>query len=103
MAQVTQNVGNKISGGQGRLFGIPLGDLGFFATLLMSFAVGFAGFFLATFMAIIGMLFYSVAVHHQPDYAITYRWIGLPVGVFVLCVALGYLGTLWVKRKARGQ
>jgi hypothetical protein len=103
MAQVTQKVGDNISSnGSGTLFGIPLGDLGLFATLLMSFAAGFGAFFVSTFLAIMGMLFYGVAVHHQPDYGITYRSIGLPVGLFVLCLALGYLGTQWVRRKVRG-
>ena len=67
--------------GSGYLFGIPLGDLGLFATLLMSTAVGFAAFFAATFCAIITLLFYKIATGHMPDFTITYKWVGLPVGV----------------------
>ena len=37
----------------GVLFGIPLGDLGWFASLLMGVATGMAAFFLTTFVAIV--------------------------------------------------
>ncbi|WP_348267669.1 hypothetical protein P8936_00140 [Edaphobacter paludis] len=87
--------------GSGYLFGVPLGDLGLFTTLLMSAAVGFAAFFASTFCAIITLLFYKVATSHMPDFTITYKWVGLPVGVVVLLLTLAYLGTLWVKRKLR--
>ena len=87
--------------GSGYLFGIPLGDLGLFTTLLMSGAVGFAAFFASTFCAIITLLFYKVATSHMPDFTITYKWVGIPVGVVVLLLTLAYLGTLWVKRKLR--
>lgn len=85
---------------EGMLFGIPLGALGFFQTLLVSFASGFAAFFATTFVAIMVMLCY-MAAGHRPDFANTYRYAGLPVGLLVLVVALGYLGSLWVKRKLR--
>jgi hypothetical protein len=87
--------------GSGYLFGIPLGDLGLFTTLIMSTAVGFAAFFAATFCAIITLLFYKVATSHMPDFTITYKWVGLPVGIAVLILTLAYLGTLWIKRKLR--
>jgi uncharacterized BrkB/YihY/UPF0761 family membrane protein len=87
--------------GSGYLFGIPLGDLGLFTTLVMSGAVGFAAFFAATFCAIISLLFYKMATSHMPDFTITYKWVGLPVGIAVLILTLAYLGTLWVKRKLR--
>jgi hypothetical protein len=87
--------------GSGYLFGVPLGDLGWLASLLMSFALGFAAFFAATFCAIICTLFYNTATHHAVDFSLTYKRIGLPVGLLVLVVALGYLGTLWVRRQLR--
>jgi uncharacterized BrkB/YihY/UPF0761 family membrane protein len=87
--------------GSGYLFGIPLGDLGFFTTLVMSGAVGFAAFFAATFFAIISMLVYKIATSRMPDFTLTYKWVGLPVGIAVLLLTLAYLGTLWVKRKLR--
>jgi hypothetical protein len=85
---------------EGVLFGIPLGELGFFQTLLVSFAAAFAAFFLTTFVAIMSLLVY-MGMGHRPDFALTYRDAGLPVGLLVLVIALGYLGTQWVKRKVR--
>jgi uncharacterized BrkB/YihY/UPF0761 family membrane protein len=87
--------------GSGYLFGVPMGDLGWFTTLLMSFALGFAAFFAATFFAIFAVLIYNTATHHAVDFALTYKRVGLPVGVLVLLVALSYLGTLWVRRQLR--
>jgi hypothetical protein len=89
--------------GSGYLFGVPLGDLGWFASLVMSVALGFLAFFAATFFAIVGVLFYNTATHHAVDFALTYRRVGLPVGLVVLVVTMGYLGTLWVKRQFRKQ
>ena len=103
MAHASQN-GNSTSPrtfGSGYLFGVPLGDLGWFASLLMSFAVGFAAFFAATFFAIFGVLFYNTATHHAVDFALTYKRVGLPVGLVVLVLTLAYLGTLWVRRQLR--
>jgi hypothetical protein len=87
--------------GSGYLFGVPLGDLGWFSSLLMSFALGFAAFFAATFCAIVSILFYNTATHHAVDFALTYRRVGLPVGLLVLVATLAYLGTLWVRRQLR--
>jgi len=67
----------------------------------MSFALGFAAFFAATFCAIIGTLFYNTVMHRTVDFALTYKRVGLPVGLLVLVAALAYLGTLWVKRQLR--
>jgi uncharacterized BrkB/YihY/UPF0761 family membrane protein len=103
MAQASQN-GSSASPrtfGAGYLFGVPLGDLGWFTSLLMSFALGFAAFFAATFCAIVGILFYNTATHHSVDFSLTYTRVGLPVGVLVLLVTLLYLGTLWVRRQLR--
>ena len=67
----------------------------------MSFALGFAAFFAATFCAIVGILFYNTATHHSVDFSLTYTRVGLPVGVLVLLVTLLYLGSLWVRRQLR--
>ena len=103
MAHVSQHGSSASSrmSGPGYLFGIPLGDLGWFTSLLMSFALGFAAFFAATFFAIFGVLIYNTATHHAVDFALTYKRVGLPVGLLVLVLALGYLGTLWVRRQLR--
>jgi hypothetical protein len=103
MAHASQH-GNSISprtSGSGYLFGVPLGDLGWFASLLMSFALGFAAFFAATFFAIFGVLIYNTTTHHAVDFALTYKRVGLPVGLLVLVLASAYLGTLWVRRQLR--
>jgi ABC-type dipeptide/oligopeptide/nickel transport system permease subunit len=85
----------------GVLFGIPLGDLGWFASLLMGVATGMAAFFLTTFVAIVAMLIYMEAKHHAVDFALTYKRAGFPVGVVVMACALSYLGVQWARRMAR--
>ena len=85
----------------GVLFGIPLGDLGWFASLLMGTATGMTAFFLTTFVAIVSMLVYQAFSGHVPAYENAYRKVGFPVGVVVLTAALGYLGFNWVRRMAR--
>jgi len=84
----------------GYLFGAPLGDLGWFASLLMGLATGMAAFFAATFVGIMSVLFWNAAGHHA-DFTISYRLVGLPVGATVMVVALGYLGMLYVRRVSR--
>jgi hypothetical protein len=85
----------------GYLFGVPLGDLGWFASLLMGVGVGFMAFFASTFCAIVFILIDNTALHGTIDFALSYRRVGLPAGVIVMTVALGYLGTLWFKRILR--
>jgi len=88
----------------GQLFGIPLGDLGWFASLLMGAATGMTAFFLATFVTIFVLLIDMSVTHHSPDFAIAYRRVGFPVGVVVMAIAFGYLGVQWGKRmKRRGS
>ena len=83
------------------LFGVPMGDLGWFQSLLMGLATGFAAFFLATFLAIFCMLCYTAGGHPIPDFALAYKRIGLPFGLLVGLVALTYLGFQWVRRILR--
>jgi hypothetical protein len=87
--------------GSGYLFGIPLSDLGLFTSFILSVAIGVASFFAATFCAIVALLGYKVATSHMPDFTLTYKWVGLPVGLAVLVIFLVYLGTLWARRKFR--
>ena len=58
-------------------------------------------FFAATFCSIVVILIYNTTTHGTVDFAISYRWIGLPVGLTVLVLALGYLASLWLKRILR--
>ena len=85
----------------GYVFGIPLGDLGWFGTLLIAVASGFFAFFACTFCAIFAILIYNNAFHGAIDFADSYRRVGLPIGMVVLVMALCYLGTLWFKRILR--
>jgi ABC-type dipeptide/oligopeptide/nickel transport system permease subunit len=86
---------------EGVLLGIPLGDLGWFQSLLMGLATGFAAFFATTFVSIMALLFYRIASGNNPDFAIAYRDVGFPVGVVVLVLALGYLSVLYARRLRR--
>src|SRR5271156_2944928 len=86
------------------LFGIPLGELGWFASLLMGVATGFAAFFAATFLSIMGMLAYVTFSGHpmaSVDFSLTSRYFGLPTGIVVMALALAYLGTQWARRHLR--
>ena len=103
MAQASQNgiSPSPRTFGGGYLFGVPLGDLGWFTSLLMSFALGFAAFFGATFCAIVAVLFWNTTAHRAIDFAYTYTRVGLPAGILVLLASLAYLGTLWIRRHLR--
>ena len=83
---------------EGRFFGIPLGDFGFFTSLLMALAVGFLSFFLFTFLAIVGIMIYN-AMGHRVDFAESYKYISFPAGCVVLVISLVFFGRLWLRRK----
>lgn len=82
----------------GYLFGIPLSELGWFGTVLTALASGFLTFFATTFCAIFAILFYNLATHGNIDFALSYRWVGLPAGLLMLGFSSAYLGRLWVRR-----
>ena len=82
----------------GKFFGVPLGDLGFFTSVLMAFTVGFLSFFLFTFLAIVGLMIYNGMGHHA-DYAAGYKYISFPAACVVLFASLIFFGSLWVRRK----
>jgi uncharacterized membrane protein YphA (DoxX/SURF4 family) len=83
------------------LFGVPIGDLGWFASLLMGTATAFAAFFAATFVGIVFIMVWNSMGRGTLDYSFSYMRLGLPVGILVLVVSLGYLGSLWVRRMTR--
>jgi len=99
-AEVLRVAQNRVSG-PGTIFGVPVGDLGWFASLLMGTATGFAAFFAATFCGIVTILIYNSSGHKAIDYSYSYLRVGLPVGLVALVAALGYLGLLWVRRMTR--
>ncbi len=89
---------------EGQIFGIPLGDLGWFQSLLMGLATGMAAFFLSTFLAIFGLLAFIMVTGRSAgsvDFALTYRVVGFPIGVVVMAAALGYLGFQYIRRMKR--
>jgi hypothetical protein len=99
-AGVRAGAGAK-SFGDGYVFGVPVGELGWFAMLLMGTAAGFAAFFAGTFCGIFGIMIWNAATHGAVDFAMSYRRVGLPLGVVVLVGAYGILGTMWVRRVSR--
>ena len=84
----------------GYLFGVPVRDLGWFASLIMGIATGMAGFFAATFVGIMGILIWNTA-GHTVDFAWSYTRFGFWVGLAVMAAALAYLGTQWARRQMR--
>src|SRR5215469_2131239 len=89
-------------GRPGQVFGIPLGELGLFSSLLMAFSFGFLVFFATCFVAILSLLFYNSAGHHSVNMADSYRYFALPAGLVALAFALVVLLSLWVRRKVAG-
>ena len=79
--------------------GVPLRGFGLLTSLLFSFAAAFLTFFAATGVAIFALLAWNLSGHHAINYAISYRYIGLPAAILVLLIALPVFGTLWVRTK----
>jgi TRAP-type C4-dicarboxylate transport system permease small subunit len=82
-----------------RVFGIPLGDMGFFHSLLIACIFGVMAFFATCFVAILGLLIYNEAGHHAVDMADVYIYAATPVGGIALVFALIVLMSIWLRRK----
>ena len=87
----------------GRVFGIPLGDLGLFSSLLIAVAFGFLVFFATCFVAIFSLLFYNTAGHHAVNMADSYRYVAFPAGATAMALALVVLLGFWARRKIAGR
>ncbi len=87
----------------GRVLGIPLGDFGLFASVLLSAATGFLIFFLTCFVSIFAILIYNNAGHHNVNFADSYRVIAFPAGLAGLVLSLTFFVTLWLRRKISGR
>lgn len=96
MATVSQNRSSAT------LFGIPVGDFGAFATVLISAASGMLTFFLVTFISIFAILIYNGFGHHV-NFANSYKFVALPAGIVVLLFSLIFLGSVWIRRKMHGD
>jgi hypothetical protein len=86
-----------------RLFGVPIGGFGLFASTLIAVALGFMTFFGVTFLSIFGLMIYNHAGGHHVTLDTAYKFIALPAGIFVLIVSLAALLAIWVRRKMTGR
>lgn len=84
----------------GYVFGAPVRDLGWFATLLTSAASGVIAFAGGTFLGIVFILIWN-SRGHAIDLNLSYRLGGLPIGILAAVTVLAYLGTFWAKRVLR--
>jgi hypothetical protein len=82
-----------------RIWGIPIGDLGFFSSTLIAVALGFIAFFGVTFLSIFGLMIYNRAGGHHVTLDTGYKFIALPAGIFVLIISLAVLLGIWLHRK----
>lgn len=86
------------------VFRIPIGRLGLLTSILMGGATGFIVFFITFFLAIIGVTIYDAATGTSMfNLNISYRYIAAPVGILAMVVSIGYLVTLWARRKIAGR
>ncbi len=84
-----------------KLLGIPVGDFGFFATLLVAASAAMLTFFATTFLSIIGVSIYKGISGSGVSLAVSYKYIAFPTACVVLAVSLVYLMTVWARRKMR--
>lgn len=93
---------NSAESGRGaRIFGFPLEGFSLFQSLLLAFASAFLTFFASTCLSIFALLAWNVVGGHAVSYTDTYLYVGFPLGVLVLVVALPLFLVLWVRAKAR--
>lgn len=85
-----------------RLLGVPLGDFGFFSSILLSLASGFLTFFGSCFLSIFALLFWNTLGHHSVSYADTYLYVALPLGSAVMVVAFFFFTGVWLRRRLTG-
>ena len=83
------------------VLGFPLEGFGFLSGMLLSLATGFFTFFATTCISIFALLAWNVIGGHTVNYADTYLYVGFPLGVLALVVALAVFGSLWVRAKLR--
>ena len=86
-----------------RLFGVPFGDFGLFASTLIAVALGLMAFFGVTFLSIFGLMIYNRAGGHHVTLDTAYKFIGLPAGIFVLIVSLAGMFAIWLRRKVTAR
>jgi hypothetical protein len=82
-----------------RVWGVPIGDFGLFASTLIAIALGFITFFGVTFLSIFGLMIYNREGGHHVTLDTSYKFIALPAGIFMLIVSLAVLLGIWLHRK----
>jgi hypothetical protein len=90
------------STGPARLLGIPLGDFGLLSSILLAFATGFLAFFSSWFVAIFALLIWNTLGHHTVNYADSYRFVALPLGIVVMVGGLVFFTGAWLRRRLTG-
>jgi preprotein translocase subunit SecF len=85
----------------GTFLGFPLEGFSFFQSMLLAFTSAFLAFFATTAVAIFALLAWNVVGHHSVNYADSYLYVGLPVGVLTLLIAVPLFASLWIRAKAR--
>ncbi len=100
MTPAAEPANERKSFANGYVFGAPVQKLGWFASLLSGLASGVIAFFFGTFLGIVGILVWN-GRGHAVDFSLSYRMVGLPLGILVMVTALAYLGTFWFKRVLR--
>ncbi len=86
-----------------KIFGIPIGELGLFASLLIAVALGFMSFFAVTFLSIFGLMIYNGATHHHVGLDASYKYIALPTGLLILALSLVVLVGFWLRNRLTGH
>ena len=81
------------------IWGVPVGDFGFFSSGLIAVAIGFITFFGVTFLSIFGLMIYNRAFGHHVTLDTSYKFIALPAGIFMLIVSSAVLLGIWLRRK----
>ena len=87
---------------KGRLFGVRVGEFGFFTSVLLALTTGVLTFFLTTFLAIFGIMIYN-GLGHNVNYADSYKLISFPIACVMLAASLIFFATLWLRRKFSGN
>ena len=86
----------------GTFLGFPLQGFSLFQSMLLCFASAFFAFFLTTTLAIFSLLAWNLFGHHSVNYADSYLYVGIPVALVTLAIALPLFAVLWIRAKVRG-
>ncbi len=86
----------------GTVLGFPLKGFGLFTSMLLAFASAFFVLCASTAIAIFALLAWNLIGHHAVNYADTYRYVGFPLSLLTLAVAVPFFGILWLRAKLRG-